>query len=112
MLLDVPQFRVVDIIILAFFLFDLSQICLQLRMSLLRQLGLKHQTPLSCLIEKVRSISKPIIAELLCDTLGIRAFGPLLNEIIQETKDLEVEALQTIILIIIQLLCNRVIIPL
>ena len=112
MLLDVPQFRVVDIIILALFLFDLSQICLQLRMSLLRQLGLKHQTPLGCLIEKVRSIGKPIIAELLGNTLSVRAFGPLLNEIIQETKDLEVEALQAIILIIIQLLRNRVIISL
>ena len=112
LLLDVPQFRVVDIIILALFLFNLSQICLQFGMSLLRQLGLKHQTPLSRLIEKVRTICKPIIAELLCDTLGVRTFGPLLNEIIQETKDLEVEALQAIILIIIQLLRNRVIIPL
>ena len=81
-------------------------------MSLLRQLCLEHQTPLSRLIEKVRSISKPIIAELLGNALSVRAFGTLFNEVIQETKDLEVEALQAIILIIIQLLRNRVIIPL
>ena len=81
-------------------------------MSLLCQLRLEHETALGCLIEKVCAIGKSIIAKLLSDALRVWALRSLFDEVIEETEDLEVEALKAIVFIIIQLLCNRVIISL
>lgn len=81
-------------------------------MSLLCQLGLEHESSLRGLIEEISPVGKPVIAELLSDALRVGAFGTLLDEVVKEAEDLEVEALQAIIFIIIQLLRNRVIISL
>ena len=70
-------------------------------MSLFSKLSLKHQTALSGFIEEVSTVCKPVVTELLSDALSIGAFRALLNKIVEEAKDLEVEALETIILVIV-----------
>ena len=59
-------------------------------MSLLRKLGLKHQTTLSSFVEEVCAVSEPIVAELLSDALSVGSLGALLDEVVEEAKDLEV----------------------
>ena len=63
-------------------------------------------------VEKIGSICQTVIAELLGDALGIWALGTLFDEVIEEAQDLEVKAFQTVILIIVQLLSDRVVIAL
>ena len=81
-------------------------------MSLFCELGLQHETTLSRLIEEVGTIGKPIIAELLCDALRIGAFRTFFNEVVEEAEDLEVEALEAVVLVIVQLLSDCVVVAL
>ena len=74
---------------------------LKLHLSLLGELGLEHQSTLRRLVEEVCAVCQTIIAELLGDALRVGSLRTFLNEVVQEAKDLEVEALQTIILIIV-----------
>ena len=75
-------------------------------------MGLKHQPTLGSFVEEVGAVGEPIVAELLGDALGVRSLGTLLDEVVKEAKDLEVEAFEAVVLIVVQLLSNRVIIPL
>lgn len=70
-------------------------------MSLLQECFLRHQAALSCLVEKVRPISEPIVTELLGDALGIGTLWPLLDEVVEEAQDLEVEALQAVVFVVV-----------
>ena len=81
-------------------------------MSLLRQLGLKHEATLGSLVEEIGAVGEAVVAELLRDALCVWPLRTLLDEIVEEAKDLEVEAFKAIILIVVELLGNRVIIPL
>ena len=81
-------------------------------MSLLRKLGLKHKPTLGSFVEEVGAVGEPIVAELLGDALSVGSLGTLLDEVVEEAKDLEVEAFEAIVLIVVELLSNRVIIPL
>ena len=75
-------------------------------------MGLKHQPTLGSFVEEVGAVGEPIVAELLGDALGVGSLGTLLDEVVKEAKDLEVEAFEAVVLIVVQLLSNRVIIPL
>ena len=112
LLFNVAQLTVKDVIVLPLFVLQLGQIGLQLDLSLLSQLRLKHETALCSLIEKVGTISQPVIAELLGDALSVWTFRPLLDKVVEEAEDLEVEALKAIILVIVKLLRDRVIVAL
>ena len=112
LLLDIAQLRVVDILILALLLLELGQVRLDLGMSLLGQLSLKHQPALGCLVEEIGAVGEAIVAELLRDALRVGTLGSLLDEVVKEAEDLVVEAFEAVILIIVKLLSNRVIIPL
>ena len=101
LLLDVAQLRVVDVVILPLLFLHLNQVLLKLHLSLLSELGLEHQSTLRRLVEEVCAVCQTIIAELLGDALRVGSLRTFLNEVVQEAKDLEVEALQTIILIIV-----------
>jgi len=81
-------------------------------LSLLSELRLQHETALGRFIEKISTISEAIIAELLGDALRVWAFRTLLDEIVQKAQNLEIQALQAIIFIIIQLLRNCVVVAL
>jgi hypothetical protein len=81
-------------------------------LSLLSELSLEHEASLGRFIEEICPISKSIVTELLGDALRIWTFWTFFNEIIKEAQNLEIEALKAIIFIIVELLSNRVIIPL
>ena len=81
-------------------------------MSLLCELCLEHEATFGGLVEEIGAVGKAIVAELLGDALCVRSLRTLLDEVIEEAKDLEVKALKTIILIIIKLLGNSVVISL
>ena len=70
-------------------------------MSLLQECLLRHQAALSRLVEKVRTISEPIITELLGDTLGVGTLWPLLDEVVEEAEDLKVKALQAVVIVVV-----------
>ena len=112
LLFNVAQLTVKDVIVLPLFVLQLGQIGLQLDLSLLSQLRLKHETALCSLIEKVGTVSQPVIAELLGDALSVWTFWPLLDEVVEEAEDLEVEALKAIILVIVKLLRDSVVVAL
>ena len=101
LLLDVPQLRVVDVIIFPLLFLHLNQVRLEFHLSLLGELGLEHQSALRRLVEEVCAVCQSIVAELLGDALRVGSLRTFLDEVVQEAKDLEVEALQTIILIIV-----------
>ena len=84
LLLDIAQFRVVKIVILSLILLQLRQICLQLGMCLLGELGLEHEATLGRLIKEVSAVSEAVIAELLGDALSVRSLRTLLDEVVQE----------------------------
>ena len=71
---------------------------------------MEHQAALGCLIEEVGAVGEPVVAELLGDALGIWSLRALLDEVVEEAEDLKVETLETIVLVILQLLLDRVII--
>ena len=81
-------------------------------MVLLGKLSLKHEAALGGLVKKVGAIGQAVIAELLGQTLSIRPLRALLDEIIEESEDLKVEALQAVIFVIIQLLGDGVVVAL
>ena len=81
-------------------------------MSLLGQLCLQHQPSFSSLIEEIGPVGEPIVTELLGDALRIGSLGSLLNEVVKEAEDLVVKALQTVILVIVELLGDRVVVAL
>ena len=93
LLLHLPELRVPYLIDLAFIIFHFGQVGLDLRVSLLQQGLLSHHATLSCLVEKVGTISEPIITELLGDALGVGTLWPLLDEVVEEAEDLKVKAL-------------------
>jgi len=101
LLLHLPKLRVPYLIDLALVFFHLGQVRLGLRVSLLQECLLRHQGALSRLVEKVRTISKPIIAELLSDALGIGTLWPLLDEVVEEAEDLKVEAFQAVVFVVV-----------
>ena len=81
-------------------------------MGLLGELCLEHQAALGRLVEKVGAIGQAVIAELLGQALSIGPLRALLDEVIEESEDLKVEALQAVILVIVQLLCDGVVVAL
>ena len=81
-------------------------------MRLFSELALKHKAALGCLVEKVGAIGQTVIAELLGKALSVRPLGTLLDEVIEESEDLKVEALQAVILVVVQLLGDGVVVAL
>ena len=84
LLLDVPQLRVEDIVILALLLLELRQVGLELGMSLLGQLGLEHEAALGGLVEEIGAVGESIVAELLRDALRVRPLWTFLDEVVKE----------------------------
>ena len=76
------------------------------------KLCLEHGASLGVFVEEARPLDDPVVAELLGNPLGVGAFGTLLQEVVQEAKDLEVEAFQCVVLVVVQLLCNGVVVAL
>lgn len=69
-------------IILFLLILELGDISLEFGVSLLSELGLKHEAALCCLVEEVGTVSQTIVAELLRDALGIGSLRAFLDEVV------------------------------
>lgn len=81
-------------------------------MSLLKKCRLHHQTPLSCLIEEVRTISETIVTELLCNALRVGTLWTFFDKVVEEAKNFEVKALQAVVFVVVKFLGNCVVVTL
>ena len=112
LLLNIAKFRAEDVIVPLFLLFQFCKVNFEFLVRLFSELALKHKAALGCLVEKVGAIGQTVIAELLGKALSVRPLGTLLDEVIEESEDLKVEALQAVILVVVQLLGDGVVVAL
>ena len=84
-MLDIAKFGAEHVIVPLLFLLQFNEVNLKFLVCLFSKLGLKHKAALCRLVEKVGAIRKTVIAELLSEALGIRTFGSLLDEVIEES---------------------------
>lgn len=112
LLLNIAQLRVEYLVELFLLVLDLGQVLLDFGISLLCELGLEHKSSFSRFIEEVGTVGKSVIAELLGDALRIGTLGTLFYKVVEEAKNLEIEALKAIILVVVQFLSDSVIVTL
>ena len=112
LLLYISKLRAENILVSLLLLFQLYKVNFKFLVGLFSELSLKHKAALCCLVEKVGAIGQTVIAELLGKTLSVRSFGTFLDEVIEESEDLKVEALEAVILVIVKLLSDGVVVAL
>lgn len=112
LLLNVAELRVENFVLLTLFILQFCKVDFQFGMSLLSELCLEHETALGRFIEEVGTVGEPIIAELLGNALRVGSLGALLDEVVEEAQDLEVQAFEAVVLVVVELLSYRVVVAL
>lgn len=95
---------------LALLILDFLDLALQLLLGLVGELLLILKLVCKSLVEEVCAFRQHLVAELLGNRLSLRALRTFVDEILQEIHDLLRQRVQSVILVVSEFLCDRLVV--